>query len=102
MVLSIATCQYTREVCERRPLRSGDLNPHDPMKMHIHNGLWPVSTGALRMVVYQPSFRITAERLTPGMCLSRFQVVVVVGFPAVNRISVLAGHRNAPGVSQSD
>ena len=61
------------------------MNGHDPEKLHIHNGLWPVSTGALRMVVYQPPLRITAKSLTPGTCLSGFQVVVVVGFLARSR-----------------
>jgi hypothetical protein len=37
-VLSIATCHYAREFSKRHPLRSADLNRHDTMKMHIHNG----------------------------------------------------------------
>jgi hypothetical protein len=58
------------EFCEHRPLRSGDLNGHDTVKMHIHDsGLAGINRGAAKG-------RISAavadhyEEFDAGTCLS--------------------------------
>ena len=68
--LQFVNCHLSHNtIAERRPLRTLDLKPLDPAKMHIHDSaLDGINRSAAHGRISAP-LRINTEGLTPGTCL---------------------------------